>query len=181
MVKHRHSFPGELCMPHHWRHLMQVGWGPGKPELVWGSPVHSRGWDWVSFRVPSSTIMWFFYPMLPGLTPCRLGVKHPPAAGGMDVPGREEKPLTGFTYARLWIWSGHSMSNICFRYASSSWQVYRNKSYPWPMCDGKLPSSSWRQRYKDVCRYVFMLSCSTSQLQLKILHKNLQSCPKALN
>ena len=31
----------------------QVGWGPGQPELVGGSPAHGRGWGWVGFRVLS--------------------------------------------------------------------------------------------------------------------------------
>jgi len=41
----------------------QVGWVPGQPELVGGSPAHGRGWDGVDFEVPSnpnhSVILWF--------------------------------------------------------------------------------------------------------------------------
>ena len=33
----------------------QVGWGPGQPELVGGSPTHGRGWGWVGFKVPSNS------------------------------------------------------------------------------------------------------------------------------
>ena len=40
----------------------QVGWGPGQPELVGGSPAHGRGWGWVGFELPSnpnhSVILW---------------------------------------------------------------------------------------------------------------------------
>ena len=32
----------------------QVGWGPGQPDLVGGSPAHGRGWHWVGFKVPSN-------------------------------------------------------------------------------------------------------------------------------
>jgi len=32
----------------------QVGWGPGQPELVGGSPAHSRGWGSVGFEAPTS-------------------------------------------------------------------------------------------------------------------------------
>jgi len=32
----------------------QVGWGPGQPELVGGSPAHGRGWHWVGFELPSN-------------------------------------------------------------------------------------------------------------------------------
>ena len=35
----------------------QVGWGPGQPELLGGSPAHSTGWDWVGFEVPSSPVI----------------------------------------------------------------------------------------------------------------------------
>jgi len=31
-----------LWMPHPWRCQGQVGWSPGQPELVGGSPVHGR-------------------------------------------------------------------------------------------------------------------------------------------
>ena len=32
----------------------QVGWGPGQPELLGGSPAHGAGWDWVGFEVSSN-------------------------------------------------------------------------------------------------------------------------------
>ena len=32
----------------------QVGLGPGQPELVGGSPAHSRFWGSVGFEVPSN-------------------------------------------------------------------------------------------------------------------------------
>lgn len=32
----------------------QVGWGPGQPELVGGSPAHGQGWHWVDFEILSN-------------------------------------------------------------------------------------------------------------------------------
>jgi len=39
---------------HRWKRSRQVGWGPGQPELVLGSPAHSMGWGGMGFEVPSS-------------------------------------------------------------------------------------------------------------------------------
>ena len=42
----------------------QVGWGPGQPELVGGSPTHGRGWHRVCFELPSNLshamTQWFY-------------------------------------------------------------------------------------------------------------------------
>jgi len=32
----------------------QVGWGPGQPELLGGSPAHGTGGDRMGFEVPSN-------------------------------------------------------------------------------------------------------------------------------
>ena len=32
----------------------QVGWGPEKPDRVGGSPAHSRGLEWMIFKVLSN-------------------------------------------------------------------------------------------------------------------------------
>ena len=57
-VRPWHSCPEKLWCPIPGDAQGQVGWGPGQPELVWGSPAHGRGWGWVSFEVPS--ILWFY-------------------------------------------------------------------------------------------------------------------------
>lgn len=31
-----------------------VGWCPGQPHLLGSSPVHGKGWNWTSFKVPST-------------------------------------------------------------------------------------------------------------------------------
>ena len=49
-----HSCPERLWVPHLWRCQGQVGWGPGQPELVGGSPDLSRMLELVSFMVSSN-------------------------------------------------------------------------------------------------------------------------------
>ena len=49
-----HSCPEKLWCPIPGGTQGQVGWGPGQPELVGGSPAHSRGWRCVGFEVLSN-------------------------------------------------------------------------------------------------------------------------------
>jgi len=53
-VRRWHSCPEKLWCPIPGGAQGQVGWGPGQPELVGGSPAHGRGWGGVGFEVPSS-------------------------------------------------------------------------------------------------------------------------------
>ena len=53
-VKCWHSSPEKLWCPIPGGAQGQVGWGPGQPELVGGSPLHSRGWGWEDWEVPSN-------------------------------------------------------------------------------------------------------------------------------
>jgi len=50
-----HSCPEKLWCPTPGVAQGQVGWGPGQPELVGGSPAHSRSWSWVGFKVLSNS------------------------------------------------------------------------------------------------------------------------------
>ena len=49
-----HSCAEKLWCPIPGRTQGQAGWGPGKPELVGGSPAHSRGWGSVGLELPSN-------------------------------------------------------------------------------------------------------------------------------
>ena len=44
VVRCWHSCPEKLWCPIPGGAQGQVGWGPGQPELVGGSPVHGTGW-----------------------------------------------------------------------------------------------------------------------------------------
>jgi len=49
-----HSCPEKLWCPISGGTQGQVGWGSGQPELVGGSPVHGRGWNYTVFEIPSN-------------------------------------------------------------------------------------------------------------------------------
>jgi len=53
-VRRWHSCPEKLWCPIPGGAQGQVGWGPGQPELVGGSPAHGRGWSLVTCNVPSN-------------------------------------------------------------------------------------------------------------------------------
>ena len=53
-VRRWHSCPEKLWCPIPVGAQGQVGWGPGQPELVGGSPAHGRSCGWVGFELPSS-------------------------------------------------------------------------------------------------------------------------------
>jgi len=54
-VRHWHSCPGKLWCPIPGGAQGQVGWGPGQPELVGGSPTHGRGGEaeWALRALPT--------------------------------------------------------------------------------------------------------------------------------
>jgi len=54
VVRRWHSCPEKLWCPTPGGTQGQVGWGPGQPELVGGSPAHGRGLGWLGFEVPSN-------------------------------------------------------------------------------------------------------------------------------
>ena len=55
--------PEKLWMPHYTleRVQSQVGWGPGQPDLVGGSPAHGKeSWNYMIFKVhfnPSQSML----------------------------------------------------------------------------------------------------------------------------
>jgi len=58
-VRRWHSCPEKLWCPIPGGAQGQVGWGPGQPELVGGSPAHGRGCSSVDSEVPSTqAILW---------------------------------------------------------------------------------------------------------------------------
>ena len=64
-VRRWHSCPEKLWCPIPGGTQGQVGWGPGQPELVGGSPAHNRGWGGWAFRPsPTQTLLdlWFVLP-----------------------------------------------------------------------------------------------------------------------
>ena len=54
VVRRWHSCPEKLWCPIPGGAQGQVGWGPGQPELVGGSPAHGTGWGGVGCELPSN-------------------------------------------------------------------------------------------------------------------------------
>jgi len=54
VVRPWHSCPEKLWVPHPWSVEGQIGWGPGQPELLGGSPAPGTGVGtrWVIFKFP---------------------------------------------------------------------------------------------------------------------------------
>ena len=53
-VRRWHSCPEKLWWPIPGGTQGQVGWGPGQPELLGGSPAHGTGLGWVGFELLSN-------------------------------------------------------------------------------------------------------------------------------
>jgi len=62
VVRPWHSCPEKLWCPIPGGTQGQVGWDPGQPELVGGSPAHSRGvvTRWPLTFFPIQTVLWFY-------------------------------------------------------------------------------------------------------------------------
>jgi len=61
VVRRWHSCPEKLWCPIPGGAQGQVGWGPGQPEVVGGSPAHTRDWGgWTCRFIPTQTILWFY-------------------------------------------------------------------------------------------------------------------------
>ena len=54
VVRCWHSCPEKLWCPIPGGAQGQVGWGPGQPELVGGSPAMAGGWNLMIFEVSSN-------------------------------------------------------------------------------------------------------------------------------